>query len=206
MIWERAILLEFVKTWSPARSLSLRRLSLNTAALVWLLTGQRGQSISMLHLQNITISDHVVKIRYGDILKTTRVGFQQAENIVKAYAPDRRLCLVTYLREYIARTKDVRNKTVQLFLITQKPHGPASKDTIAKWIKTIMLLAGLDMDIFTPHSIRAASTSAALKARVPLDTILSTAGWSRDSTFRRYYNKPAQDHEFSTKILQTAKK
>ena len=204
--WDPAVLLEFLKTWSPAKSLTLRRLTLKTAILMWLLTGQRGQSISLVHIKNITITDHVVKIRYGDTLKTTRVGFQQSENTVRAYAPDRRLCLVTYLREYLSRTKEIRNKTVHLFLTTQKPHGAASKQTLAKWIRTVMLLAGLDISIFTPHSIRAASTSAALKARVPLETILATAGWTRSSTFRQYYDKPAHDNVFSTKILELSKK
>ena len=103
--------------------------------------------------------------------------------------PDRRLCLVTYISEYISRTKNLRKKTVQLFLTTQKPHGAASKETISKWIRTVMLMAGLDITISTPHSIKGASTSTALKARVPQETILATAGWARNSTFRQYYNK-----------------
>ena len=52
--------------------------------------------------------------------------------------------------------------------------------------------AGLDLNIFTPHSVRAASTSAAFRAKIPLNSILETAGWSKDNTFRKYYNKPLQ--------------
>ena len=60
-----------------------------------------------------------------------------------------------------------------------------------------MSSAGLDMTIFTPHSIRAASTSAAAKSGVPVDTILTTAGWSRENTFRKYYQKPVTEKIFN---------
>ena len=50
--------------------------------------------------------------------------------------------------------------------------------------------AGLDIKKFTPHSIRAASTSAAMRNGIPIDSILATAGWTKESTFRKYYNKP----------------
>ena len=67
-----------------------------------------------------------------------------------------------------------------------------------------MRKSGLDTSIFIPHSVRAASTSAAFRAKVPLDTILNTAGWSKESTFGRYYNKPAAKSEYGHKRLDFA--
>ena len=49
--------------------------------------------------------------------------------------------------------------------------------------------AGLDLAIFTQHSSRAASTSAAVRAKIRLHSILETAGWANSSTFRKYYEK-----------------
>ena len=69
----------------------------------------------------------------------------------------------------------------------------------------VMLNAGIDLNIFTPHSVRGASSSAALRAKVPVQTILDTAGWSRKTTFMKYYNKPLQRNEYSTKIIENAK-
>ena len=52
-----------------------------------------------------------------------------------------------------------------------------------------MAAAGIDLTVFSPHSTRSASSSkAALK--LPLATILSTVGWSKESTFARYYRRP----------------
>ena len=47
----------------------------------------------LIDIRNVDITKNGVKIRYGDILKMTRPGFQQKEINIKAYAPDRRLCV-----------------------------------------------------------------------------------------------------------------
>ena len=114
----------------------------------------------------------------------------------------RRLCIVTVAKAYFEKTRAIRGNESQLFISFQKPHRAVSRDTISRWISSIMCAAGLDMTIFSPHSLRAASTSKATKAKVPIDTILHTAGWARESTFRAYYNKPIMDGgEFGEALL-----
>ncbi|KAK3101648.1 hypothetical protein FSP39_005188 [Pinctada imbricata] len=68
----------------------------------------------------------------------------------------------------------------ELFISTMKPHKGVSRDTISRWIKTILCLSGINIAVFTAHSTRAASTSAANKAGVPLKDILKYAGCIRD--------------------------
>ena len=68
-----------------------------------------------------------------------------------------------------------------------------------------MRRAGVDMSMFTPHSLRSASTSAAGFANLPLDTILRTAGWSKEDTFRKFYERPVgRDTSFARAVLNTA--
>ena len=55
-----------------------------------------------------------------------------------------------------------------------------------------MEAAGIDTSIFHPHSTRAAATSKAKEACVPIQEILDTAGLS-SKTFDRFYNKPASN-------------
>ena len=101
---------------------------------------------------------------------------------------------------YIERTQSVR-KNKELFLITQKPHKPASKCTVASWIKLALKLSGVDMPVYLVHSTRGASTSAAAN-KVPVDTILRTTGWKKECTFRKFYRKPiTNDSSFSHAIL-----
>jgi len=108
--------------------------------------------------------------------------------------------------EYLDRTAALR-KSTQLFISTLAPHGPISRDTLSRWIKDTLIKSGIDMSIFTPHSTRSASTSAAAKGRVPLSTILKTAGWSNANTFNNYYKKCINgDTNFSKTLLSTSVK
>ena len=59
--------------------------------------------------------------------------------------------------------------------------------------KDCTFAAGIDTATFSAHSTRAASVSADKKKGVPLDTIMSTAGWSNAGNFKAYYDKPVQD-------------
>ena len=193
VVWDTEIVLSYLKRLSPARKLNLPVLTWKLAVLTALLTGQRSQSLHLLDIRNISVSHSKIKFRYGDLLKQTRPGFQLCEQTVKAYAPDKRLCLVLLLNEYLNRVKPIRGKCNRLFLTTQPPYKEASQQTIARWIKLTLVRAGLDMSIFSPHSTRSAATNKAKSANIPLPTILKTAGWSRQSTFATYYEKTIID-------------
>ena len=53
-----------------------------------------------------------------------------------------------------------------------------------------MTSAGVDTTILKPHSTRAAATSKAKTASVPIQEILKTAGWSSSRCFDKFYDKP----------------
>ena len=190
IVWDTEIILTYLKRLSPCKKLNISVLTWKLAALTALLTGQRNQSLHLLDIRNITLTHSKIKIRYGDLLKQTRPGYQLSELTIRAYAPDKRLCLVLLMTEYLNRVKSIRGDINQLFLTTQPPIRAASQQTIARWIKVILSKAGLDLTLFTPHSTRSAATTKARSANIPLPTILKTAGWSSASTFARYYDKP----------------
>lgn len=187
--WDPNCVLRFIRGWSPVKSLTLKRLSLKVATLLTLLTSQRGQSIHLIDVRNLDLNPHRIKIRFGDVLKTTRPGFHQHELTIKAFAPDRRLCICVVLKEYLDRTKELRGTATPLLLSYVKPFRPISRDTLSRWLKVVLKLAGVDLSIFTPHSIRAAASSSASSSKVPIATIMKTAGWSRAETFASYYKK-----------------
>ena len=101
---------------------------------------------------------------------------------------------------HLNRTKDIWSGP-ELFITTQSPFKAASKSMIATWIKIGLRMAGIDMDMFTPHSTRSASTSAVV-TKIPIDTIIRTAGWASDCTFRKFYKRPiTNDSSFSVALL-----
>ena len=57
------------------------------------------------------------------------------------------------------------------------------------------------MNSFTPHSTRSVSTSAVV-VRIPIDTIIKTAGWTSECTFREFYKRPGSNNStFITQLL-----
>lgn len=94
--------------------------------------------------------------------------------------------LLSLLDAYFKRTAPLRKGTKQLLICYKAPHGPASKDTISRWIKQTMKAAGVDTTVFKPHSTRGAATSAAKTVNVPIQEIMNTAEWRSDSTFAKF--------------------
>ena len=73
-----------------------------------------------------------------------------------------------------------------------KPYKAVTRDTLARWIRTVMCAAGVDTDLFKAHSVRSASVSVAKACHIqciPIDYIMRKAGWSNVETFRKYYDK-----------------
>ena len=71
----------------------------------------------------------------------------------------------------------------------KKPHKRVGRDTIRKWTKMSLEKAGFDLDRFSAHSTRSASTSKAKAKGVSLGTILKPAGWKGSSTFAKFFHK-----------------
>ncbi|XP_069121449.1 uncharacterized protein [Argopecten irradians] len=188
VIWDTEIVISFVRNMDVSK---LKMLTYKTVILLALSTGQRAQSLHSLDIRNITLTEHEVKLRFGEVLKTTRPGHHQCEIVLGKFS-ELNLCVAETLKTYLIKTELLRDNVTQnkLFLSYQKPHTAVSKATISRWIKVVLVKAGVDMTIFTPHSTRAASASAAFRANVPVQTILNTAGWSKESTFAKFYLKP----------------
>ena len=197
--WDVKVVLRFLETLDNNR-LTIRLLAVKLAILIALTTGQRCQTLKLMNLKNIEINKNYVKIRIGDLLKQSKPQKHLNEIYIEAFDQNEAICVVKVLNKYIEVTQDIRTDS-SLFIITQKPHLAASKSTIAAWIKLGLRLAGIDLTLFTPHSTRGASTSAAAN-RIPIDTIIKTAGWSNDCTFRKFYKRPvSNDSSFSTAVL-----
>ena len=58
--------------------------------------------------------------------------------------------------------------------------------------KLVLDTAGIETNVYTPHSTRAASTSKAFSKAVPLDVLMKAGGWNSENTFNKFYNKPVQ--------------
>ena len=150
--WDAGAVVRYLRSLTPK---SLLNISRKLASLLAILCGQRGREIlSVMDMPNTTVEENFLIIRIGDQLKTTGIKFHMGEIKFPVYE-NANVCPVKLFKQYIDVTKSLRGST------TSKPYGQASKDTPARWIKSVLHDAGIDMTIFTPHSTRSASTSKA---------------------------------------------
>lgn len=102
---------------------------------------------------NMTKRKNSFVFTFRDLLKTCRPNSSMSDMVLKTYPPDRRLCDYLVLCEYISRTARLRKKCDSLFISYVQPHKEVSRDTIARWIRTVMCAAGVDTTIFKAHSV-----------------------------------------------------
>ena len=192
-IWEVGPVLDLLRSWSPVKDLAMKTLTYKLTMLIALLAAPRGQTLKALRIDNMKIVGSDISFQIIDLLKTNRQGQKVGQEItLSAYPPDRRLCILTVLREYLNRTTELREGKQQLLLCHNKPYVEASKDTLARWVRATLGLAGVDTTTFKAHSVRSASSSAALNASVPVADILDRVKWRSECTFRKFYNKPVR--------------
>ena len=121
-----------------------------------------------------------------------------------SYVADQKLCILTYLQEYLKRTSPVRGDNKQLLISFVKPYKPISTETISHWIKKCMTTAGVDTTQYKSHRTRAASTSDLASQQFDLKDILNAAGWSKEETFKPFYHfKDNNEFIFGSAIMNT---
>jgi hypothetical protein len=201
--WDVAVVLSYLKTQSPVKTLSLKSLTLKLTMLLALVTAQRVQTLQLLDLEMLQKGKHFC-FSFREPLKHSREGRPATIIELVPYPPDRRLCVITVLNEYVLRTAGCRGKETALLVSFTKPHGKVSRDTIARWLRTVMSQAGVDTNTFKAHSTRAAATSKAASMHVPIDAILKVGGWSTAGTFGKFYKKPLEGKPFASTILRAS--
>lgn len=103
---------------------------------------------------------------------------------------DPTLDVVRCIREYLIRTEEIRGSVDRFFLTTQPPYRGASKPTLARWTRESLKEAGVQVSVWSAHSVRSASTSKLARIKVPIGMIMEKAQWKCASTFRKFYDKP----------------
>ena len=130
--------------------------------LMSLVSAQRDQTIHMLNLEDVTNTKSQITFVMSKPIKQTKAGVKSVPIKFTSYSADPTQCVVTKLKEYLARTEDSRGHCKQLFISYVKPFHPVSRSTIiSSWVKEVRKAAGINVAKFKPHSTRSASTSKA---------------------------------------------
>lgn len=195
--WDVSKVLKFLNTLWPLQNLSLKELTLKLVALLALSTAQRVQTLGCLKLNLLSDFGDYLVFTIDKLTKTSKPGKTLQKCKIHKHT-NKRLCVVHTLKYYIKTTVKLRKS--QRLLISFKTYNEVSTSTIARWLKTVLHLAGIDTSIFTAHSFRGYSTSKAFACGVSLSDILRTANWSNVNTFHIFYNRQSET-SYSSVVL-----
>lgn len=196
--WNPNQVLDFVGSWHPNEDTPIDKLTKKLVALLALSTGQRVQTLALIRLSNLRVNTQNIVIVISDLTKTSAPGRPSQRLIIPFFPQKEEICPAKTLMSYIEKTKQFRHlqNTDKLILTIKKPVHNASPPTISRWIKAVLLESGIDINVFTAHSTRHASTSAASRKGLSVDLIKRTAGWTGNSlVFAKFYNRPLLQEE-----------
>lgn len=84
--------------------------------LIALTNATRAQSLHLLTISDMCKGSKSYTLFFKSLLKQSRPGFLCRQLELFAYPPDRRLCVVLVLKEYLERTKNLRGSCTDLFI------------------------------------------------------------------------------------------
>ena len=117
---------------------------------------------------------------------------------------DPSLDVPSHIREYVARTSELRDPEHSQLFISWSTHRPVSTTSLARWLKLALISAGIDSSMFSAHSYRGASLSDAYAKGLSITQILKAGDWSSTETFFKHYNTPSTDSPVGQLILSLA--
>ena len=201
-VWDIGMVITYVRGLGSNNTMPLKELTLKTVAILSILTSQRVSSVAYLSKQNTFFPPNKVIFVPVKLSKHHRQGKKIRKITIQSYPGDARVCAVETVRAYIARRQYLCGED-QLLVTHRKPYRPASVDTVARWLKQVLKLAGVNPAVFGAHSYRGASTSAARQASIPIQKILARGQWASEHTWRSHYDLdimgyPSSDEEDDT--------
>ena len=106
--WDVNVLLTFLESWFPLSVLELKQLTLNTAALVALVSAQRSQTLSALSIDFMNSTATGTQFVVNSLLKSSRPGKSSLMVSLPAFPENEKLCAHSTLLHYVARTTSIR--------------------------------------------------------------------------------------------------
>ena len=188
-IWDPVPVLHHLKAWGPIIGLTLEQLTRRTMVLFLLATGQRLQSLHLMMRADCQWEENSVKIKFSQRLKTNDPIHSPLTLIFHKHE-DESLCVFAHIWAYLANGHTTPAAPF-VFSTVRLPTVRASPATISRQVRTTLRLAGVQ-NSYTAYSARHAATSAAARSNIPVNSILQSAGWTTETTFGRFYNRPLQ--------------
>ncbi|XP_065902413.1 uncharacterized protein [Dysidea avara] len=202
--WNVQTVLNYLEGLGENQSLPLKDLSWKLAMLLALTRPSRSADLSQLDLKRRVHKPDGVCFYPNVLAKQSRQGSQIAHFFFPSLPENPTLCPVMTLKAYEDRTKPIRDNEPRLFISFIKPYKAVTSSSVARWLKAVLTAAGIDTAIFSAHSTRGASSSAAAKVGITTNDILKAADWSSESVFQKFYYKPSDNPSYGRAVLSNS--
>jgi len=191
--WDVDVVLKCLEDLGQNDSMELKWLSIKVTMLMALTSAARASEIHLISLEHITDLGDKLVCDLDGLTKVRKTGQPPESLTFEVFTGDEALDVVSCMREYMKRTKNIR-KSKQLLVSFRSPHNSITVTTISRWLRWCMERAGIDTATFKAHSVRGAATSKARVKGLTTGQIMQKANWSRASTFRRFYLRNISDN------------
>ncbi|KZS01794.1 Uncharacterized protein APZ42_001440 [Daphnia magna] len=174
-MWDPDMVLRHFSSLGPNSDLPLAVLSKKLVMILSLSILSRVSEICSISLKSLKFSATAMSFSFCRLRKSQRSG--PLQSFVVNRFPGL-CCTVSGMESYIAATVDLRQPdSDSFFLSIRRPHRPVTSSTVGHWIKSCLRDAGIDIESFSAHSTRGAST------------------------FRRFYNRELSAVSVSEAVL-----
>ena len=151
----RNLILNFYDKAPSNNELSFKQITLKAAMLLMILGARRKQSVMSIDIINYQSNENKAILLPNKLLKDSRSGSLIEPLIYHRFNGNTKLCVVSCLDEYTKqRNTRVPADTGSLRITFGKPYRKPSNDTFARWIKTELVNAGIDISVLKAHSCR----------------------------------------------------
>ena len=193
--------LSLLRKWHPLDQLSLRDLTLKTIALLALSSSDRGQTLHLAKISNMIVDEEGIKFVIKERAKSTRKTLRPTIiNCVSSDIPE--LDVASCVNTYVNRSYELRkNGNFDQLFLSWKTRRPVTRQTIARWLKLVLKISGIDTSVFAAHSFRGAGLSHAYNKGTSIDKIVSAGNWRNAEIFKKYYCAPSYDTLIGNIIL-----
>ena len=106
--WNVDLVLKYLQKLSIVNTISLKDLTVKLTVMLGLTNAARIHTLHVLSYKMSKKTNYGYLLKFNSLLKQSRPGFDYCCIEIKSYPPDRRLCVVTVLKEYLRRTKSSR--------------------------------------------------------------------------------------------------
>lgn len=146
--WQVSKVVQYISSLGSNSNLSTKLLSYKLVGLLALTAPDRASGLAPRDLRFRYFHPEGVQFKLPELTKTARQGQDPKSCFHASFPENEHLCVCKCLHEYEARTLQWRpqdpSKPNKLLLSHINPHKPVSPATLARWLKELMQLAGVD--------------------------------------------------------------